>query len=182
MACSPASICNMCNTTTCLQFTIRSFAMHDQASYPGQFTIMPPGRNASNGARCRHHQEYRGPICHHHIRQSTIPPILRSAHSLTSRTPRSVLTAIISPTCVRGLISPLYASRPLVRSPSSFAFSHMRLVGFDNNCAFRNTGSPSQYFNPSHNLREARLACVTTPSVSRPHGSWDSGAGGGLKG
>lgn len=105
----------------------------------------------------------------YHTRQSGIPPIFLSTHSLASMTPLSVLTAIISPICVMPLTSP--ARPPRTTIPNSFEFSHMRFVGFEIICALCSTGKPSQYFKPSHSRLEARFACVTTPSVSRSSGS-----------
>lgn len=46
----------------------------------------------------------------------------------------------------------------------------MRLVGFDSIFIFLSTGSPSQYFMPSHNRRLALFSCVTFSTSARTLG------------
>lgn len=78
--------------------------------------------------------------------------------------PLSVLTKMHSPTCLNPRMN--LQSLPLTISPNSSLLSQIRLVGFDNNFIFLNTGSPSQYFMPSHSLRDARFCCVTSSTCS----------------
>lgn len=100
----------------------------------------------------------------HQTRHKTMPPIFLSTHSLASMIPLSVLTKMHSPTCLKPLTN--FASFPLTISPNSPLLSHMRLVGLDSSFIFLSTGSPSQYFMPSHSLLEARFCCVTSSTSS----------------
>jgi len=93
-----------------------------------------------------------------------MPPIFLSTHSLASMIPLSVLTKIHSPTALMPLMR--CASLPLTICPNSSALTHIRFVGFDSIFIFRSTGSPSQYFIPSHSLLLARFSWVTISESS----------------
>lgn len=86
-------------------------------------------------------------------RQSNIPPIFLSTHSLASNIPLSVQTNIHSPTLVNPGTIPTLPPNTIFRSPSTSI--HILLVGLLIRLIFSNTGSLFQYFMPSHSLLDA---------------------------
>lgn len=98
--------------------------------------------------------------CLHHLtRQSNIPPIFLSTHSLASKIPLSVQTNIHSPTLVNPGTIPTLPPNTIFLNPSTSI--HILLVGLLIRFIFSNTGSLFQYFKPSHNLLVAMFWRVT---------------------
>src|SRR5262249_23019673 len=96
---------------------------------------------------------------------NNIPPIFRSTHSLASMTPLSVMTKRHSPGFVRPFTYPLCLPNTILLKPSTSI--QILLVGLLISSSFSMTGSLFQYFNPSHNLRDATFSRVTG-SISAP--------------
>ena len=96
-------------------------------------------------------------------RHKIMPPVLFSTQSLTSMSPRSVVTYILSPTPLNPLTYPL--ASPLASASISRKPIHTRRVGLLTKCIFCNTGSLFQYLSPTHKRRDAMFACVMMDSL-----------------
>lgn len=107
--------------------------------------------------------------------QRSIPPIFLSTHSLDSIMPLSVVRYKHSPGLVKPFTYP--ACLPLTICPRPSISIHILLVGLLIIFISLRTGSLFQYFNPSHSLLVATLACVTGSGTYEERSS----IGGGVK-